>query len=104
MTVLRFAQKFAENLGMPNFFGFDRLIAVPREPNEANFVLDPSLYYSESSNPQQHAEEAAQNQRNRDKLGKVDLLDAPSDGENNSHYRQANGTANFGKKESMKKQ
>lgn len=47
VTMLRFAHKFAENLGMANFFGLDRLIVTPREPTEVYFNLDPNLYYSE---------------------------------------------------------
>lgn len=70
VTVLRFVQKFAENLGMPNYFGFDRLIAITREPNEIFFTLDPSLYFSEKK-----GDEDEQSRQNKDKLGNVDLLD-----------------------------
>ena len=47
VCVLRFANKFAENLGMPDYFGLDRLIQQPRENSEVFFTLDPSLYVSE---------------------------------------------------------
>ena len=30
VSILRFATKFAENLGLGNFFGLDRLIQQPR--------------------------------------------------------------------------
>ena len=55
---------------MPNYFGFDRLIAIPREPNEIFFTLDPSLYFSEKK-----GDEDEQSRQNKDKLGNVDLLD-----------------------------
>ena len=74
VTVLRFVQKFAENLGMPNYFGFDRLIAITREPNEVFFSLDPSLYFSEKKE-----DEDEQSRQNKYRLGNVDLLDAPSE-------------------------
>ena len=60
---------------MPNYFGFDRLIAIPREPNEVFFTLDPSLYFSEKSD----RGEDEQNRLNKDRLGKVDLMDASSE-------------------------
>ena len=47
IAILRFANKFAENLGMPSHFGLDRLVTEPRESNEVFFQLDPGLYFSE---------------------------------------------------------
>jgi len=70
---LRFVQKFAENLGMPTFFGLDRLICLQREPNEVFFTLDPGLYFSKQ------AQEEEQSRKNKERLGKVDLMDTSSD-------------------------
>ena len=44
MALLRFANKFAENLGLHNFFGRDVLIQLPRDNSEVFFTLDPALY------------------------------------------------------------
>ena len=74
VTVLRFVQKFAENLGMPNYFGFDRLIAIPREPNEIYFTLDPSLYFSEKKD-----DEDEQSRQNKDRLGNFDLMETANE-------------------------
>ena len=60
---------------MPNYFGFDRLIAITREPNEVFFTLDPSLYFSEKKADGKDEE----TRQNKDRLGKVDLLDASSE-------------------------
>ena len=64
VKILRFATKFAENLGLGNFFGLDWFILKPETPKkekdedpkkkkremkrkEVSFTLDPSLYFSE---------------------------------------------------------
>ena len=44
IQLLRFANKFAENLGMADLFVEDRLVKQPRMPNEVFFSLDPTLY------------------------------------------------------------
>ena len=43
-SMLSFANKFAENLGMPHYFGLEKPVALAREPNEVFFTLDLSLY------------------------------------------------------------
>ena len=44
LSIIRFANKFSDNLGMPNFFGLDRMTALKRSPEEVSFTLDHSLY------------------------------------------------------------
>ena len=62
---------------MSNFFGLDRLITITREPTEVFFNLDPSLYYpADSKQGQQSGED-----KNKERLAKVDLLDTVSDQE-----------------------
>lgn len=76
VITLSFAQKFAENLGMPRFFGLDRSIVEKREPNEVFFTLDPNLYFSSQA---QEIEDL--NRKNRAKLAKLDLMEVISDNE-----------------------
>ena len=44
LSIIRFANKFSDNLGMPNFFGLDRMTALKRSHDEVSFTLDHSLY------------------------------------------------------------
>ena len=74
VSILRFANKFAENLGMTNFFGLDRLIAMNREPNEVYFNLDPGLYFS-----QKQVDANEQSKKNKERLARADLIDTASE-------------------------
>lgn len=51
IALLRFANKFAENLGLPNFFGRDILIQMPRDNCEVFFTLDLGLYSDVKAKP-----------------------------------------------------